>query len=71
MDRLIASYADARERDQLNTISGFIEKQVYEDSPGVFLYQARSIFLHTPALKNFSINGHGIPLIYRSSLGYP
>ncbi len=71
VDRLIASYADARGRDQLNGISGHIERQVYEDSPGVFLYQARSIFLHVPELKNFSVNGHGIPLIYRSSLGSP
>jgi len=70
-DSLIASYGSARGREQLNEISGLIEKQVYEDSPGVFLYQARSIFLHTPALKNFLVNGHGIPLIYRSSLGTP
>ncbi len=71
VDSLIASYATAHGRDQLNGISGLIEKQVYEDSPGVFLYQAQAIFLHIPELKNFSINGHGIPLIYRSSLGNP
>lgn len=71
VDRLLASYAGARERDQLNDISNLIEKQVYEDAPGVFLYQAQSIFLHNPALKNFSANGHGIPLFYRTSLGSP
>lgn len=71
VDRLIGSYGSATERGQLNEISGLIEKQVYEDAPGVFLYQARSIFLHTPTLKNFSVNGHGIPLFYRTSLGTP
>jgi ABC-type transport system substrate-binding protein len=71
VDSLLASYANSGERDQLDKISAQIEKQVYEDAPGVFLYQAQSIFLHNPAIKSFSVNGHGIPLLHRTSFDGP
>ena len=71
MDGLLAGFAGARGREQLNKAAAVVEKQVYEDSPAVFLYQARSVFIHPPELKNFLVNGHGIPLIYRSSLERP
>lgn len=71
VDGLLARYAGAKQRSQLDEISALIEKQVYEDAPGVFLYQSQSIFVHNPALRNFSVNGHGIPLLYQSSFGSP
>lgn len=69
VDRLLASYAGQKDRNALNATSALIEKQVYEDAPAVFLYQARSIFLYNPALKNLRVNGHGIPLIHQSIFG--
>lgn len=63
VDQLIASYAGAKNREALNSISGQIETKVFEDTPAIFLYQARSVYAYPLSVKGLRFNGHGIPLL--------